>query len=115
MSTQDNIVKVEYNGRKYNVNVSVENDLSIDLKDPELDENKADILAAQTGIPLYPPPAAPADKDYESVQGSESENQNGVPDERRGMLGGRKPRRTNRRGPGRPRKTRRYRRRSIRK
>lgn len=112
MSAQDNIVKVEYNGRKYNVNVNVENDLSIDLKNPELDENALDISAEQAGIPSYPPPAAPAD---ESVQGNEPDNQGGVTAEMTDMLGGRKLRRTNRRGPGRPRKTRRYRRRSIRK
>jgi hypothetical protein len=106
MSTQDNIVKVEYNGRKYNVNVNVENDLSIDLNNPEIDANNNPFVAAI---------AKDKNKADESAQETETEKQNSVTQEMIDHLGGRKVRRTNRRGPGRPRKTRRYRRRSIRK
>jgi hypothetical protein len=103
MSTQDNIVKVEYNGRKYNVNVNVENDLSIDLNNPEINENNNPFDAAIE---------EDKNKADESAQENEKKNPDDVTDD---MVGGRKLRRTNRRGPGRPRKTRRYRRRSIRK
>ena len=61
--------------------------------------------AGEDGMPTVPQPAIP-------VTGSTTDVN---PQSAKEAIGGRKLRRTNRRGPGRPRKTRRYRRRSIRK
>lgn len=70
--------------------------------------------AGEDGMPTTSPPPEPV---AEPASGAEDQEypDDFEPVEGSSTKGGRKPRRTNRRGPGRPRKTRRYRRRSIRK